>query len=80
MMQKLMPVASKTNFERIIREKAPSSVNVNERVGVNLPNTLQEAINIAKLNFLFMAFFNPSDLSFVEISLPFFSNNLSSSS
>ena len=43
-------LASKTNFERIIREKAPSSINASERVEVNLPNTLQEAINIAKLN------------------------------
>jgi len=43
-------LASKTSFERVIREKAPSSINTNERVEVNLPNTLQEAINIAKLN------------------------------
>jgi len=43
-------LASKTNFERVIRKKAPSSINVNERVEVKLPNTLQEAINIAKLN------------------------------
>ena len=43
-------LASKTSFERVIREKVPSSINTNERVEVNLPNTLQEAINIAKLN------------------------------
>ena len=43
-------LASKTNFERVIREKAPSSINMNERVGIDLPNTLQEAVNIAKLN------------------------------
>jgi len=43
-------LASKTSFERVIREKAPSSINTNERIEVNLPNTLQEAINIAKLN------------------------------
>ena len=43
-------LASKTNFERVIREKAPSSININERVGIDLPSTLQEAINIAKLN------------------------------
>ena len=42
--------ASKTNFERIIREKAPSLINTNEKVAVELPNTLQEAINVAKLN------------------------------
>ena len=43
-------LASKTNFERVIREKAPSAINANERVEVKLPNTLQEAINVAKLN------------------------------
>ncbi len=43
-------LASKTNFERIIREKAPSLINTNEKVAVELPNTLQEAINVAKLN------------------------------
>ena len=43
-------LASKISFERVIRKKAPSSINTNERVEVNLPNTLQEAINIAKLN------------------------------
>ena len=43
-------LASKTNFERIIREKAPSAINDNERIEVELPNTLQEAINVAKLN------------------------------
>ena len=43
-------LASKTNFERIVREKAPSLINTNERVGIDLPSTLQEAIEIAKLN------------------------------
>jgi len=43
-------LASKTNFERVIREKAPSTINANERIEVKLPNTLQEAINVAKLN------------------------------
>ena len=43
-------LASKINFERIIRKKTPSSDNVNEKVEVDLPNTLQESINIAKLN------------------------------
>ena len=43
-------LASKTNFERVIREKAPSSINMKETVGIDLPNTLQEAVNIAKLN------------------------------
>ena len=43
-------LASKTNFERVIREKAPSSINTNEKVGIDLPSTLQEAVNVAKLN------------------------------
>ncbi len=43
-------LASKTSFERVIREKAPSSINTNERIEVKLPSTLQEALNIAKLN------------------------------
>tara|TARA_A100001011_G_scaffold287133_1_gene298000 strand:- start:75 stop:1370 length:1296 start_codon:yes stop_codon:yes gene_type:complete len=43
-------LASKTNFERVIREKAPSSINMNEKVGIELPNTLQSCINIAKSN------------------------------
>ena len=43
-------LASKTNFERVIRKKAPSAINANERIEVKLPNTLQEALNVAKLN------------------------------
>ena len=43
-------LASTTNFERIVREKAPSLIETNNNVMINLPNTLQEAIKIAKLN------------------------------
>ena len=43
-------LASKTSFERVIRVKAPTSINVNERIEIDLPNTLNEAINLAKLN------------------------------
>ncbi len=44
-------LASKTNFERIIREKIPSSINTNpKKIIIDLPNTLQNAINVAKLN------------------------------
>jgi len=43
-------LASKTNFERVIREKAPSSINTNENVRIDLPNTLEEAIDVARLN------------------------------
>ncbi len=43
-------LASKTNFERIIREKTPELINTTQRVEIELPKTLQEAINVAKLN------------------------------
>jgi len=43
-------LVSKTNFERVIRKKAPSSINDNERIEIDLPSTLLEAINLAKLN------------------------------
>ena len=43
-------LASKTNFERIIRKKTPNSINTNERVEIDLPSTLNEAIESAKLN------------------------------
>ena len=42
-------LASKTNLERITRENAPDSNNLNKKVTINLPKTLQEALNIAKL-------------------------------
>jgi len=42
--------ASKTNFERIIRLKAPNVIENGSKVSINLPNNLKEAINIAKLN------------------------------
>ncbi len=43
-------LAAKTNFERVIRKKAPSFINASERTEVKLPATLGEAISIAKLN------------------------------
>ena len=43
-------LSSKTNFERVIREKVPSAINDKERIEVKLPNTLQEALNVAKFN------------------------------
>ena len=43
-------LASKTNFERVVRKKAPTSINTTENVEVKLPNSLQEAIKIAKEN------------------------------
>ena len=43
-------LTSKTSFERVIRVKAPTSINIDERIEIDLPNTLNEAINLAKLN------------------------------
>ena len=43
-------LTSKTNFERVIREKAPIIINSSERIEIKLPYTLQEAIKVAKLN------------------------------
>ena len=43
-------LSSKTNFERVTRNKAPSIIDINERIEVKLPSTLQEAINFSKLN------------------------------
>ena len=40
--------ASKTNFNRVIRKKAPNSLKDNEKIIVNLPKTLEEATSIAK--------------------------------
>ena len=41
---------SKTNFERITREKTPDTINVDEKISVDLPNSLQEALRITKMN------------------------------
>ena len=42
--------ASRTNFERITREKAPNAEDLSDQVNINLPKTLQEALTIAKKN------------------------------
>ena len=39
--------ASKSNFERITREKAPETINLNEKFNIILPKTLNEALDIA---------------------------------
>lgn len=39
--------ASKSNFERITREKAPETINLNEKIIIILPKTLNEALDIA---------------------------------
>ena len=43
-------VASKTNFERIIRKKVPKNISTEERISVNLPGSLTSAIDTANLN------------------------------
>ena len=42
--------ASKTNFERITREKVPNSENLNEKVTLILPDTLDASLELAILN------------------------------
>ena len=43
-------LSSKINFESITREKVPNPNNIDEQIKINLPNTLQEALNLAKQN------------------------------
>ncbi len=43
-------LAAKIDFERITRVKAPSSINLNEKIDINLPSSLSKALSIAKLN------------------------------
>ena len=43
-------LSSKTNFERITKEKVLNASSFDEKVDVKLPKTLQEAINTAKLS------------------------------
>ena len=43
-------LSSKINFERITREKAPTKIITNQKLIINLPSTLQEALNISNQN------------------------------
>ena len=43
-------LSSKKNFERITREKLPNIKNLNERVILLLPNTLEESLQLAEAN------------------------------
>ena len=43
-------LASKINFERITREKTPDANDLDDQVNINLPKTLQEALETSKLN------------------------------
>ena len=49
--------SSKTNFERVTREKAPNIENLNEKVILKLPSSLSSALKISELkniNFLIL--------------------------
>ncbi len=43
-------LASKTNFERVTREKSPGTKNLNERTFLILPNSLEESLQSANSN------------------------------
>ena len=43
-------LSSITNFERVTREKSPNLDNLNEKINVNLPNSLNSALKQANLN------------------------------
>ena len=43
-------LASRTNFERVTREKSPDTENLNESVLLILPNSLKESLEIANIN------------------------------
>ena len=42
--------ASKTNFERVTREKSPNTKNLNEKVLLTLPTSLSESLQLADQN------------------------------
>ena len=43
-------LASKTNFERVTREKSPITKNLNEKIFIILPNSLEESLRLAEKN------------------------------
>ena len=43
-------LASMTNFERVTREKSPNTKNLNERVFLILPDSLEESLKLADIN------------------------------
>ncbi len=43
-------LVSKTDFERVTREKTPESTNLNEKISLVLPNSLEESLKIANSN------------------------------
>ena len=43
-------LVSKTNFERVTREKIPNYENLNEKIILNLPNSLNSSLELSSLN------------------------------
>ena len=43
-------LSSKTNFERVIREKAPNYENLSELVRLNLPKSLASSLELSRIN------------------------------
>ena len=43
-------LASKTNFERVTREKSPDTKSLNEKALLTLPNSLDESLQLANIN------------------------------
>ncbi len=43
-------LSSKTNFQRVIREEIPNTENLNNNIFIDLPDTLKESLDLAKLN------------------------------
>ena len=43
-------LSSKTNFERVTREQVPNFEDLNEKVFINLPESLKDSLEISNLN------------------------------
>ena len=43
-------LSSKTNFKRVIRVEIPNTENLNNNIFIDLPDTLKESLDLAKLN------------------------------
>ena len=43
-------LSSKTNFQRVIRAEIPNTENLNKNIFIDLPDTLKESLDLAKLN------------------------------
>ena len=43
-------LAAKINFERVTREKLPDFENLNEKIILNLPNSVNSSLELSSLN------------------------------